>query len=160
MCQKKHGIFACVSVFLCVCVLSCVCMFMFAFMSVNVFLSLNRHHHHHHHHKHNHHHHPLPHCLLICHCFYVVIFCTASCSAFCFLFKSGPPQMSRIDWRYQSGESARTRRGPPCPYCPPARLCSGRTGTAGGSLHCSHHHHHHRRPGPQLQSYSGTAPTL
>lgn len=65
--------------------------------------------------------------------------------------------MSQIGWRYQSGESARTRRAPLGPYCPPARLCSGRTGTAGGSLRCSHLL---RLLGPRLQPYSGTAPIL
>lgn len=73
--------------------------------------------------------------------------------SFFFLFKSVPPRMSQIDWRYRSGESARTIRAPLGPYCPPARLCSGRTGTAGGSLHCSHLL---RLPWPRIQSYSGT----
>lgn len=73
---------------------------------------------------------------------------------FFFLFKSVPPQKSQIGWRYRSGASARTTPAPLGPYCPPARLCSGRTGTAGGFLRCCHLL---RLQEPQLQSYSGTA---
>lgn len=94
-------------------------------------------------------HHPHPHH----HYLSFLIFSPSSCRA-CFTLKSVPPQMSQIGWRYQSGGSARTRRAPLGPYCPPARLCSGRTGTAGGSLRCSHPL---RLLGPRLQPYSGTA---
>lgn len=84
-----------------------------------------------------------------------MIFPPSSCWA-CFAFKSAPPRMSQIGWRYQSGGSARRRRVPLGPYCPPARLCSGRTGTAGGCLHCCHLPLP-RLLGPRLQPYSGTA---
>ncbi len=127
---------------------------MFAFMSLNVFLSLNRQelltvamwtlYHHHPHHLY----------LSRTNRLNFSIFFTLSRCA-CYEFKSVQPRTSQIGWRYQSGESARTRRGPLGPYCPPARLCSGRTGTAGGSLRCS------RRLlqllGSRLQPYSGTA---
>lgn len=92
---------------------------------------------------------------------FVVFFSFAS-RRLCFFrfvlsFKSVLPQRSQIGWKYRSGGSARMRRAPLGLYCPPARLCSGRTGTAGGSLRCSHLL---QLPGPRLQPCSETARIL
>lgn len=80
-------------------------------------------------------------------------------SLFFFLLKSELPQTSQNGSRCQSGWSAKRRRAPLGPCCPPARLCSGRTGTAGGSRRCSHLLLL-RLLGLQLRSYSGRAQIL
>lgn len=74
-----------------------------------------------------------------------------------FSFKSVLPQTSQIGWRCQSGESAKMRQAPLGPYCPPVRLCNGRTGTAGGSRH---YRRLLRILGPLQRPYSVTAPIL
>lgn len=89
--------------------------------------------------------------------FFLVLYPFSSKSVL--MLKSELPRTSQIGSRCQSGWSAKRRRAPLGPCCPPARLCSGRTGTAGGSRRCSRLLPL-RLLGPQLRSYSGRARIL
>lgn len=147
-CPKKKNMLHVLSVSMCVCLESCLCL-----TCVNVFLSLNRqelptvapptpiHH--------CRRHYPYL-CLTRRHFFpWIGDFFFPL-----FTFKSVLPQTSQIGWRYQSGESAKMRQAPHGLYCPPVRLCNGRTGTAGGSRHSRRLL---RILGPLQRPYSGTA---